>query len=191
MYTHIYLVRHGESPKAAGNERTRELTEKGMADAKRITELLLPEGINAFYSSPYLRAVQTVEHLAATLDYKVEQVEELKEIVFLNDDKIMLDHELYPLVDKMFANRELPSPGGESVADCQRRAIAVLKEILKKNSGQKVAIGTHGAVMTLMMEHFDPQYNFDFLMKTSKPDVYKMTFEGERLLHVDRLWKKE
>ncbi|MHA7966775.1 histidine phosphatase family protein [Paenibacillus sp. CAU 1782] len=190
MYTYIYMVRHGESPKAEGNERTRGLTEKGAADAKRITSLLQREGIDAFYSSPYLRAVQTVEDLAGSLSCEVELVEELKEIVFLSDDKIMPDHELYPLVNKMFINRELSSPGEESVVDCQRRSVAVLEEILKKNNGQKVAIGTHGAVMTLMMEHFDPQYGFEFLMKTSKPDVYKMTFEGEKLLHVDRLWEK-
>lgn len=39
MQTYIYMVRHGDSPKR-GNERTRDLTEKGKLDAQRITSIL-------------------------------------------------------------------------------------------------------------------------------------------------------
>lgn len=47
MKTYIYMVRHGESPKTENNERTRGLTDRGLADAKRITEMLKDEGIDA------------------------------------------------------------------------------------------------------------------------------------------------
>lgn len=64
MNTYIYMVRHGESPKLEGNERTRGLTEKGILDAQRITEILETEGINTFISSPYKRAMLTIEESA-------------------------------------------------------------------------------------------------------------------------------
>ena len=35
MNTYIYMVRHGESPKLEGDERTRGLTEKGILDAHK------------------------------------------------------------------------------------------------------------------------------------------------------------
>lgn len=187
MITYIYMVRHGESPKMEGSERARGLTDKGERDAKRITELLMHEGLDVFFSSPYLRAVLTIEELAKSVGKKIQTHEDLKEIVFSNDDSIMPDHELYPLVSSMFSDRNLCSPGGESAADCQTRAVAVLKEILRQYGGKKIALGTHGAVMTLMMEHFDSRYDLDFLLRTSKPDVYKMTFEQECLIKVERL----
>ena len=188
MDTYIYLVRHGDSPKLDGNERTRGLTEKGKMDAKRITAMLLHEGVDVFFSSPYKRAVLTIENLAKVADKEVQIREDLKEVVFACDDKIMPDSELYPLVNKMFVDRELCSPGGDTALSCQERSVAILMEILKTNSGQRIVIGTHGAVMTLMMGYFNSKYDFDFLMKTSKPDVYKLIFDNEKLIDVERLW---
>ena len=39
--------------------------------------------------------------------------------------------------------------------------------------------------MTLMMNYFDKQYGFEFLMNTSKPDIYKMEFKEEQLMNVE------
>lgn len=61
MSTFIYMVRHGESLKIEGNERTRGLTEKGNLDTHRVTEILKTEGIDTFISSPYKRAMLTIE----------------------------------------------------------------------------------------------------------------------------------
>lgn len=63
MKTFIYMVRHGDSPKD-GNERTRELTEKGRLDTQRITNILQKEGIDAVISSPYSRSILTVQKVA-------------------------------------------------------------------------------------------------------------------------------
>ena len=39
--------------------------------------------------------------------------------------------------------------------------------------------------MTLMMNYFDEKYDFEFLMNTSKPDIYKMEFNEEQLMNVE------
>lgn len=188
MYTYIYMVRHGESPKTDGNERTRGLTEKGKVDAYRITELLKDEGVDTFISSLYSRAVLTIEELAHFYEKDILVDENLRECVFTSEDTIISDKELYPLVKKMFSHPNFSLRGGESKADCQSRAVAVLKEILKNFKGHKIVIGTHGLVMTLMMEYYDSQYGYEFLMETSKPDVYKMKFNNEQLIDIKRLW---
>lgn len=99
----------------------------------------------------------------------------------------MTDQELYPLLTAMFADPDFVPVGGESIHACQKRSVNVLTEILNKHSGQKVAIGTHGAVMTLMMNNFDAKYDLDFLLQTTKPDIYKMEFTGRTLMGVERL----
>ncbi|MDF2661207.1 MAG: pgm3 [Paenibacillus sp.] len=188
MNTFIYMVRHGESPKTEGTERTRGLTEKGRADADRITELLKDEGIGVFVSSPYRRAILTLQELARHSRQKIIVFEDLKERIFLNEENRMPDADLFPLVEKSFADPNFSLEGGESNAECQTRAISVLKKLLQLYRGQKIAVGTHGAVMTLMMAFYDPQYDFDFLLQTSKPDVYRLEFDNQKLVQVNRLW---
>ncbi|AYF07752.1 MULTISPECIES: histidine phosphatase family protein [Bacillus] len=188
MSTYIYMVRHGESPKLEGNERTSGLTEKGSLDAHRVTDILKTEGIDTFISSPYKRAVLTIEKSADFYEKEVVVYENLKECMFLSEDKIISDKEVYPLVKNMFSDPDFALTEGESYKDCQRRIVKVLKEILMDFQGQKVVIGTHGLVMTLMMNYFDNQYGFEFLIHASKLDIYKLEFKDEQLMNVERLW---
>ena len=82
MNTYIYMVRHGESPKLEGSERTRGLTEKGSLDAHRVTDILKAEAIDTFISSPYKRAVLTIEKAANFYEEEVLIYENLKECMF-------------------------------------------------------------------------------------------------------------
>ncbi|PED05525.1 histidine phosphatase family protein [Bacillus pseudomycoides] len=189
MKTFIYMVRHGESPKIEGNERTRGLTEKGELDTYRITDILQGEGIDVFVSSPYHRSILTIQGLAKHLGQEVIVFEDLKERIFSAEDKRISDKELLPLLQKSFSDPNFALKGGESNAVCQKRAIKVFKELLKTYRGQKIVLGTHGAVMTLMMGYYDSQYDLNFLLHTSKPDIYRMEFNGEELEEVKRLWK--
>ncbi|WP_042150189.1 histidine phosphatase family protein [Paucisalibacillus sp. EB02] len=187
MRTFIYMVRHGDSPKV-GNERTRGLSEEGNKDAQRITNILKKESIDAVFSSPYKRSILTVQDLADQLGHKVSVVEDLKERIFTVEDKRLSDEELLTFLNKSFSEPNFALPGGESNKDCQTRAIKTLKEILNTYRGQKVVVGTHGAVMTLMMSYFDRKYDLEFLLHTSKPDIYRMEFNERELVAVNRLW---
>ncbi|MDF2938702.1 MAG: histidine phosphatase family protein [Paenibacillaceae bacterium] len=188
MNTNIYLIRHGQSPKNEGNERTRGLTDTGIADADRTARLLREEGIKVFYSSPYQRAMLTVEPLAQLCGQQIIPLEALKETVFLGGDAILPDEEVYPTVERMFREPDYALAGGESLAVAKERVMAALQGILEAHAGQRIAIGTHGMVMALMMGHYDSRYDYHFLRKTSKPDVYRMTFHGDQFTEAARLW---
>lgn len=187
MNTVIYMVRHGESPKE-GSERTRGLTDKGYLDAQRVTDILKDEKIDAVVSSPYIRSLLTVEKIAQQIGQEVLVFEDLKERIFSPENKRLEDKELVRILEKSFFDANFSLEGGESNADCQKRAIRVLKELLDTMRNKKVVIGTHGAVMTLMMGYFDSTYDLDFLNSTSKPDIYRMEFNEQELLNVQRIW---
>lgn len=187
MKTIIYMVRHAESPYTEGTERTRGLTLKGKGNAAQITEILKDEGIHTIFSSPYARAVLTLEGLATALGIDIHIMEDLRERHF-SDDHIR-DEEFMPASKRMFEDPDYALPGGESNTVCQNRAVHVLKQILEEYQGKKVAIGTHGHVMTLMMNYFDAGYGFDFSNQTSKPDIYKLQFQGMELEQVTTLWE--
>ncbi|MFP7494369.1 histidine phosphatase family protein [Terribacillus saccharophilus] len=188
MSTFVYMVRHGDSPKEA-EERTRGLTPKGRLDADRLTEILIDEEIDAVASSPYTRSILTVSKIAEHIGQEVYVYEDLKERVFSSGDNRIPDKELVPLLEKSFSNTDFSMDGGESNAESQKRAIAVLNKLLDSFKDKKIVIGTHGAIMTLMMGYFDSKYNLDFLYSTSKPDIYKLEFQGKQLVQVQRLWK--
>lgn len=164
------------------------MTEKGTADARRIAEHLRGEGIEAFYSSPYQRASLTLEPLAQLGGQCITAVEALKETVFLGGDAVMQDDALIPTVSRMFREPDFALSGGESLTAAKERVMAAFRTILEAHPGQKIAIGTHGMVMTLMLGHYDSRYDFDFLLKTSKPDIYRMTFHGDQFVEAARLW---
>lgn len=182
------MVRHGDSPKA-GDERTRVLTEKGKLDAKRVADLLKTEKIDAVISSPYKRSILTVQQLAYDIGKEVMVYEDLKERVFSAEDTRIPDKDLLSLLKRSFSDKNYALTGAESNADCQKRAIKTLKGILDSYKGQKVVIGTHGAIMTLMMGFYDNKYDLEFLLKTYKPDVYRMEFDGQRLIEVRKIYQ--
>ncbi|WP_409292901.1 histidine phosphatase family protein [Peribacillus sp. SCS-37] len=189
MRTYIYMVRHGESPKSEGNERTRGLTKKGKRDTCRVTDILQAEGVNVIVSSPYSRSILTLQELAKRLGQEVQINENLKEKVFSAEEQRLPDKNLIPLLKKSFLNPTFALKGGESNIDCQRRAIDVLTDVIKKHQGEKIAIGTHGAVMTLMMGYYDSRFDLKFLHQTSKPDIYRLEFSGFELVEATRLWE--
>ncbi len=187
METIIYMVRHAESPYTEGSERTRGLTLEGKKNAGKITELLKGEGINIIISSPYARAILTVEGLAEALELDIQIFEDLRERHF--SDCLITNEEFMPATKRMFDDPAYALPGGESNTECQNRSVGVMKYILEEHKGKKIAIGTHGNVMTLMMNYFDTTYGWDFLIQTKKPDIYKMLFKDLELIEVKRLWK--
>ncbi len=187
MKTIIYMVRHAESPYNEGTERTRGLTTKGKGDVEKVTEILKEEGIDVIISSPYNRAILSIEGLAQNLGLDIKTFEDLRERYFAGE--VIAD--LMSVIREKFYDFDYSLPGGESNSDCQNRSISVIKTILKEHSGKKIAIGTHGLVMTLMMNYFDSSYNLDFLNQLKKPDIYKLSFENLELKEVIRLWNED
>ncbi|MNI41138.1 bifunctional RNase H/acid phosphatase [compost metagenome] len=187
MKTIIYMVRHAESPYNEGNERTRGLTQKGKLDVEKVTEILKAEGIDIIISSPYTRAILSVEGLAQYLGLDILEFEDLRERHFAGEHYHIESTELMSVIREKFYDHDYTLPGGESNLACQKRSIAVIKTILKEHAGNKIVVGTHGLVMTLMMNYFDSNYGLDFLNQIKKPDIYKMQFEDLELKEVIRL----
>ncbi|OME78343.1 histidine phosphatase family protein [Paenibacillus sp. FSL A5-0031] len=187
MKTIVYMVRHAESPYDEGTERTRGLTTKGKGDVEKVTEILKEEGIDIIISSPYNRAILSIEGLAQNLGLDIETFEDLRERHFAEE----IIENLMSVIREKFYDFDYFLPGGESNSDCQNRSISVIKNILKEHSGKKIAIGTHGLVMTLMINYFDSSYGLDFLNQLKKPDIYKLSFENLELKEVIRLWNED
>ncbi|KOY17330.1 histidine phosphatase family protein [Paenibacillus xylanivorans] len=188
--TALYFVRHAESEYIEGQERERGLTEQGKRDAASVAGLLHREQIQLFYSSPYRRSVDTIQGLAEVSGGIVVTEEDLRERE-LSGPEVKHEH-FREAKQRLYDDPAFAYSGGESGEVAGARAIAVIQRILDRHTGQKIVIGTHGDIMTLIFNYYDPSYGYDFWVNTTMPDIYKLEFEREsRLVQVTRLWEEQ
>jgi 2,3-bisphosphoglycerate-dependent phosphoglycerate mutase len=183
MITNIYFVRHADSSYTP-EELNRPLSEKGIKDAKKVTELLSHENITKVISSPYKRAIQTVEGTANHFGLSISiddgfRERKLAEGSIINFDEVIL---------KYWENFDFSLPEGETGYFAQDRGVQSLKNVLCTYCGENIAIGTHGNIMVLIMNYYDKEYNYDFWQRLNMPDIYKLSFENEVLIDVKHIW---
>ncbi|CAM3989879.1 histidine phosphatase family protein [Mesobacillus zeae] len=181
--TNLYFVRHAQSAYTP-DELGRPLTEKGFADAKKVTEIFKNVEIDVVISSPYKRAIQTVEGIAHDFGKEMEIEEGFKERML----SIVPAEDFTFAITKVWEDESFAWGGGESNEAARKRGSEVTCRILEKYKGKDIVIGTHGNIMVLIMSYFDQQYDFSFWRNLEMPDVYKLTFDGRELRSVERLW---
>jgi 2,3-bisphosphoglycerate-dependent phosphoglycerate mutase len=180
----LYFVRHAHSTYTP-KELERPLSNQGANDAKVITELLMKESIEFVCSSPYKRAYQTVEGIAKHIGIEIEIVDDLKERKLSKSPVEDFSH----AITQVWENENFAFDGGESNIIAQKRGVNVTLQILEKYQGKNIVVGTHGNIMVLIMNYFDRKFDFHFWKELGMPDIYKLSFQENRLINVSRVWK--
>jgi 2,3-bisphosphoglycerate-dependent phosphoglycerate mutase len=145
------------------------------------------ENISHVISSPFKRAVQTVEGIANELGKEIEIIDGFKERL-LSDRPVVDFNEA---IKKVWSNFDFSLDGGESNSIAQERGVSATIQVLDKYKGKNIAIGTHGNIMVLIMNYFDPQYDIHFWEQLAMPDIFKLTFHDKHLIEVKRLDENE
>ncbi len=183
--TKIYLVRHAHSSYTP-DEYGRGLSPKGNRDEKSLTYLMKEKQIDVVLSSPYNRAIHTVEGIAKHHSIDIQVIEAFKERTLAEQPV----EDFQSAIDAVWQDETFSHPGGESNEFARSRGVSALQNALKTYKGKSVVIGTHGNLMVLIMRHFDDQYDRHFWKNLDMPDVYCLTFQGEELMNVERIWKR-
>jgi 2,3-bisphosphoglycerate-dependent phosphoglycerate mutase len=182
LLTNLFFVRHAHSTYSPDELRR---SEKGQTDAEIITQILKKENIDYVISSPYKRAVQTVEGVADFFGKEVIIENSFKERI-LSEGPI----ENFDLaVTKVWEEPAFSWEGGESNIIAQKRGVEATLKVLERYEGKNIIVGTHGNIMVLIMNFFDKKYDFSFWKELHMPDIYKLTFNGTTLKEVNRIWK--
>ncbi|WNQ11981.1 histidine phosphatase family protein [Paenibacillus aurantius] len=191
MKTILYMVRHADSPYVPGQERTRGLSAAGAAASRQIAERLKDLPVDGVVSSSYARAVQTVQPLAESRGLPIREYEGLRERLIGGEESEAPWEEIRNAIERSFTDHDYALEGGETTKEARLRALPILEELLEEYEGRAVAIGTHGNIMTILMNHYEPGCDYAFWQETSRPDVYRMTFDGRHLESIERLWSPE
>lgn len=185
MITNLYFVRHAHSTYSP-DELNRPLSERGIEDAKKVTEMLKNESINVLISSPYKRAIQTIEGLTGIYGIDIVIEEDFKERLL--SEKPLNDFD--SAIAKVWEDYSFSWEGGESNVVAQNRGVRALEKVLERYEGKNIAIGTHGNIMVLIMNYLDKRFDFTFWKQLDMPDIYKLSFDNRRLIEVKRIWDR-
>lgn len=180
----IYFIRHAESPFVFGQERERPLSEKGHQDAQKISEMLKEIQFDIIVSSPYTRAIQTIKSLAN--EHEIHLFEELKEKQLKGAYKLE-SQQIEAAIKQSFEDIDYKLHGGESTREVQNRAIPIIKELLNNATYNTIAIGTHGNILTAILNYYDREIGYYFWKVSTKPDIYIVVFNQNSLVELKRL----
>jgi 2,3-bisphosphoglycerate-dependent phosphoglycerate mutase len=133
-----------------------------------LADRLRTEPIAGLYSSPYPRALQTIEPLAAALAVPVTVVPDLRErLLHPGPLPDWLEH-----CRRGWGDFDLALPGGESSRTAQRRVGAALSLLAAQHPGETIAVASHGNLIALALDAQDPGVGFDFWRSMPMPAVY-------------------
>jgi broad specificity phosphatase PhoE len=157
--TSIYLVRHGQT---AWNKeeifRGRTdvpLDETGLRQAELAGQYFKGMEIHAIYSSGLSRAWQTAQKIAQIHELKVELLEGIIDMSFGNWEGQA--HQEIQKMDSETYRRWVESPhlvklpGGESLDDVKKRAMAALGEVIRTHPKKTVVLVSHRVVCKVLI----------------------------------------
>ena len=173
----ILLIRHAEpiAPGTPGfDEFTRPLTPKGLRDAESLSETHASTRIDAAYSSPYLRARQTIEPIARARGLAIDTIDDLRErtlsLAELPDWRAHLK--------RSWEDFDYAPPGGETGRDAQARIVRVLDVIAARHAAGTVILASHGNLIALALNAFMPNVDYTFWESIPTPAVFTLIRDG-------------
>ena len=176
--TKIYFVRHAQPEHAWEDDRTRPLTGEGKKDSAIVLEFLKDKHIDAFYSSPYKRSMDTIADSADFFGKDIITDEDLREREKGENGN---NHGMF---QKRWDDHNYHEEGGESIAMVQKRNMRALTEILRDNIDKEVVVGTHGTALSTMLNFYDKSFGCDDFLRIIDwmPYVIELDFEGDKLV---------
>jgi 2,3-bisphosphoglycerate-dependent phosphoglycerate mutase len=175
MHTEVVLVRHALSipPTADGpDELTRPLAGGGLQQALELVETLTGLGPVAVWSSPYRRAIQTVEPTAQALGLPVHTRWELREW----DDGLPYTDDWEPHYAGSWADPSSARPQGESLHQLTVRAVDAVRALASENQGRLVVAGSHGTFIARALSGFGVPADWTFWQRMPMPAIYRLRF---------------
>lgn len=149
----IFIIRHGETTSDIenryGGDYDDHLTERGKTQAGELAVKLSGRGIRKIFSSPLIRAVETLEILNNSLDCEQQIVEELRErnsYGVLTGMKKEEARRHYPDLTRQAQDYHNTIEGGESYDDFLARVKHAYEQI-SNVPHESIAVISHGGLI--------------------------------------------
>lgn len=178
----IYIVRHGETMwnkegKMQG-QLDSKLSEKGIEQAKKLSEKLKDINFEKVYSSVSSRAVETARILVGEREYKIEKSELIKEINMGIWQGMAKKEVLEKYGDNNYRFWNAPHiydhiiNKGESFEELKKRAVRFIEEIVEKHNNGNILLVSHGVTIKAILSSIEKKtieefWDGQFILNTS------------------------
>lgn len=182
--TTIYFIREAEYMILGNEDARRTLTEKGKSSAYELKEFFKDKGIDLVYSSPFLRAIETIKPFADSIRQPIYLVDEFAE------RKIgSLPHDMVAYMIQQWEDFDYKVEGGESLYEVQERMIDGLQMLVNQEEGKNIIVSTHGTALATVINYFDPTFLYaDYhRIKQVMPWMVKFEFDGEVCVSIEEI----
>lgn len=179
----FYLVRHAHAEWSPDEDRP--LSARGRRDALLVADILDPYQIQGVISSPYRRAFQTVEPLARRKNLRIDERAEFRE----RELGSWTAETFEQAVCRTWDDLDFSYPLGETNREAQKRGVRGIKELLDAGLETPIVIGTHGNLLALILNHFDPKISYSFWSSLTMPDIYCLDVRDHGGVDIKRMWE--
>jgi 2,3-bisphosphoglycerate-dependent phosphoglycerate mutase len=176
----VILVRHAEpippgTPGWEERDDDRPLTEDGKRAAEELATELEPFQLHGIYSSPYARAVATVEPTARRRMMKVNLLPDFRERRLTNEPR----EDWQAQLARAWEEPDYRLPGAESGREAQQRARSQLDLLRSRHAaGGTVLVGSHGNLISLLLGTLEDGIDYAFHVAMPMPAVYHLQHDG-------------
>lgn len=66
--------------------------------------------------------------------------------------------------------------------------MAVITTLLVRHTDEAIVVGTHGNLLALILQHWEPAVNYAFWSRLTMPDIYALTLDDEQPPRVVHVW---
>ena len=152
----LLLIRHGLPVRRELTEGIAdpELSTAGHQQAKHLAEYLSSERIDALYSSPQQRALQTAQPIAADKGLTIEVVDDVAEWD-RNSSFYIPTEELKATNDPRWQAmvRGEWTADGDTMEGFRERVVTAVEGLIAQHNGHRVAVSCHGGVINAYLSH--------------------------------------
>ena len=162
--TTLLLIRHGQSCANRDSlfigQTDSPLSELGFVQAARTAEYVTANyRVDKVYASDLSRAYHTGKAVADRLGLEVIPDKDLRELNLGIWENVRFK-EMYDRGEQFFLDWEekigrMVCPGGEAVAELQKRAVEAIDRIARENEGKTVAVASHAATIRSIQCFFE------------------------------------
>lgn len=160
--TILYFIRHAEPDFSEPDNYKRKLTVSGEIQAQRLSEIFYNINVDGVYSSPYLRAIKTVEPIAKSKSLNVQLLDQFRERK--SSDYRVSKEKFLGYGKHQWDDFDFKLCGGESLNDVKNRYNTGVRIIINQHAQSQnciFAVGCHIAGLCAYISQFNLISNYE------------------------------
>ncbi|MGK0575964.1 histidine phosphatase family protein [Macrococcus capreoli] len=164
----IYFIRHSIRDISYKHDESAPLTEQGVELANKLVNLFKDKEITNIFSSPFKRAIDTVQPIADYKEMDVEIIDDFYERT-VGD---WIDN-FSEFAERQWKDFDYKLEDGESLNEVKKRILPAFESIVEKCDGNIIICG-HGTSFSVLFNHLtDGAFGYEEFCEMKMPDVFE------------------